>query len=135
MIAKNNIFNIRYSSSNSWKGQDGKVKGFCRFKSVEFCVRAMIILLRVYRLKYGLKTIRSIISRFAPDNENDTDSYIGYVSTRMCVGPDYELDTSMDYVRLMKYMALMETGYVLNESYVIDIMCGYNISPLIVLKK
>jgi len=33
----------------------------------------------VYFGKYNLNTVEGIISRWAPDNENDTIKYIGYV--------------------------------------------------------
>ena len=78
-IRNNNPCNIRYSKLNSWKGQTGHSKGFCKFSSMDYGVRAVLSLLRIYRFHYGLDTIRKIISRYAPPTENKTDYYISFV--------------------------------------------------------
>jgi hypothetical protein len=42
--------------------------------------RAMFVLLHTYQRKYGLNTIASIISRYAPSVENHTEAYINAVA-------------------------------------------------------
>lgn len=78
-VRYNNPCNIRYSKLNTWKGQLGQSKGFCKFSSMDYGVRAVLAILRSYRFHYGLDTIRKIITRFAPPSENDTESYISFV--------------------------------------------------------
>lgn len=78
-IRNNNPCNIRYSLLNTWKGQIGHSKGFCKFSSIDMGVRAVLALLRSYRYHYGLDTIHKIISRFAPPSENNTPAYISAV--------------------------------------------------------
>jgi hypothetical protein len=52
----------------------------------------MAKLLRNYEDKYGLNTISGLIGRWAPPNENDTDSYVRSVSDRTGLPADYKLD-------------------------------------------
>ncbi|WP_337025907.1 structural protein [Pantoea anthophila] len=81
-IRNNNPGNIRWG--DEWKGLVPEAqrtdKSFCQFKAPEFGIRAMIIILRNYQRKYGLKTITGIIKRWAPPNENDTQAYIRSVA-------------------------------------------------------
>ena len=74
MIARNNIFNIRANGAK-WVGQIGANKGFAEFDTQEHAIRAWLVLMRTYRKKYGLTTIRGIINRFAPPTENNTENF------------------------------------------------------------
>ena len=109
MIAKNNPLNIRYSPLNKWKGMTGNTKGFCEFESVDYCIRAGLILMRSYR-KRGCKTIRHIIERYAPANENDTEAYISFVAKNEAIPADAVLYSDFDYCRVLHSMLRMETG-------------------------
>lgn len=95
-IRNNNPGNIRWG--DEWKGLVPETqrtdKSFCQFKSAEYGIRAMIIILRNYQRKHGLKTISGIINRWAPTNENDTQSYINSVAKATGVDPDQRIDTS-----------------------------------------
>lgn len=82
-IVINNPFNIRYNPRNKWSGQLGNYNGFCYFQNLFFGVRAGIRLLHNYVYYYGCNTLESIISRFAPDSENNTVEYIRYVVTHL----------------------------------------------------
>lgn len=88
-IRNNNPGNIRRGSS--WKGlvpflvdpsnnQRYYDKQFCQFESIEYGVRALIILLRTYFYKHKLHTIEKIILRYAPLSENNSYSYINFVT-------------------------------------------------------
>lgn len=70
-----NPLNIRYNVMNHWKGQTGCNKGFCTFDSMEHGFRAAFVLLLNY-VKRGYDTPTEIISRWAPESENDTKAYI-----------------------------------------------------------
>ena len=87
-IINNNPANIRRGSA--WKGlvpflvnpqnkQRVCDKSFCQFVSIEYGIRALIILLRTYCYKYKLSTIEQIIHRFSPPSENNTNFYIANV--------------------------------------------------------
>ena len=79
-----------------WQGrasQEGEDR-FVVFKSPEFGIRAMTVLLQTYRVKYGLTSISGIINRWAPPEENDTEAYIKSVSEFTGIDPDKRLDTS-----------------------------------------
>lgn len=51
------------------------------------------MLLHTYQKRYGLQTIRQMISRYAPPSENDTELYINNVSARSGIGPDVRIST------------------------------------------
>lgn len=93
-IRNNNPGNIRWG--DEWKGlvPEGQRtdKSFCQFKAPEFGIRAMIIILRNYQSKYGLKTITGIIKRWAPPNENDTQAYIRSVAQATGTEADKPID-------------------------------------------
>lgn len=94
-LRNKNPFNIRKSNDN-WDGldeprDDGE---FFRFKDVFFGIRAGAKLLFNYQKLHGLKTVRQMISRFAPASENDTNTYIGIVSSALGVMPDQSIDAS-----------------------------------------
>ena len=110
MIARNNIFNIRYSGSTNWKGQIGQRKGFVEFKEQSFAIRAWLILMRTYRNRHRCKTIRDIVNRYAPPSENHTENYIRFCAKGLDMSPERELSSDKQYYNLAKAMAKMETS-------------------------
>lgn len=52
---------------------------FVTFDSIEHGVRAMAVILLNYQRVYGLRTIQTIIRRWAPWTENDTGAYVSAV--------------------------------------------------------
>lgn len=73
----NNPFNIR-ANRVRWKGRVGSECGFVKFLTVDYGLRAGVVLLRNY-IRKGFDTISSIIKRYAPEFENNTSAYIAYV--------------------------------------------------------
>ncbi|OTA14168.1 structural protein [Xenorhabdus vietnamensis] len=116
-IDNHNPGNIDYNPKNKWQGQIGIETGvknprFCRFESPEYGIRALMKLLRNYQRDYGLKTITGIISRWAPDNENNTGAYINGVANEMNVVP-HQLISTFDkptLIALAKSIILHENG-------------------------
>ena len=98
-IRNNNPGNIRHGEK--WEGLSDKQtdSSFCIFKTPEYGIRAMAKILLNYQKKYGLKTIKQIISRWAPPNENDTQSYIKSVS--LSVGVDSEEEINLNNKNIM----------------------------------
>ncbi len=45
-----------------------------------------------YKKLYGLNTVRQIISRYAPPNENQTTAYVQSVARQLGVLPDVVID-------------------------------------------
>lgn len=122
MIAKNNIFNIRATATQQWQGQTGARKGFVEFDSADSCIRAWLRLMRTYRVKYRLTTIRTIVARYAPSGENDTWRYIDYVGKTTGIDVDRRLTTPQDYCEVGCSMAFMETGTIVEPKKIYDIM-------------
>lgn len=90
-IRNNNPGNIVFSPSNNWQGQLPHAPQveprFSRFDTARNGIRALAKLLLNYRKVYGLRTVESLISRWAPSNENDTRAYAAAVSRDMGVPP------------------------------------------------
>lgn len=129
MVGKNNPFNIRNNKYNKWCGQIGSCKGFCCFSQRIFGIRAAaIILIRSYRF-FDLCTIKDIITRWAPSNENDTKAYINYCCHRLGFLRNTALKSLEDYEQLMVAMAHMEGNPVtLEEIHHVCIL--YDIYPI-----
>lgn len=118
-VELNNPLNIRYNSANNWRGQEGAERGFCKFKSVAYGIRAAYILLTNY-IKFGCNTLEDIISRWAPPSENDTENYISFVEEETLIPRDLILtDNSIhDYwtkIMILQAMAKMETAQTFDE--------------------
>ena len=133
-IRNNNPLNIR-RSKDKWQGQinpsgNGNVNGngnnsspkgdaeFVQFYSMEYGWRAaFVILCRTYYGKYGLKTIRDIVSRWAPAKENNTEAYIRHVSDYTGIAPNKVLGSPQEHPTqwlLIGYaMAVVENGKAL----------------------
>ena len=107
MIAINNPGNIRYNPD--FKGCTGQTKGFCNFSSLGFGYRAILVVLTTYYDKYELKTIRGIITRYAPPTENKTENYIQFVSRASGIDPNQNL-TKEDLIKLIPSLVKMENG-------------------------
>ncbi len=129
-IRNNNPLNIR-KSADKWQGQinanvndndnNSTPKGesvFCQFYTMEYGWRAaFVILCRTYYGKYGLKTIRDIVSRWAPAKENNTEAYIRHVSDYTGIAPNKVLGSPKEHPTqwlLIGYaMAVVENGKAL----------------------
>ena len=93
-LENRNPGNIRHSSSR-YRGavRPSRDPAFKEFESIEWGYRAIFVTLNTYRRKYGLRTIREMITRWAPPIENHTEAYIRAVSNRTGFSPDEEIDT------------------------------------------
>jgi hypothetical protein len=91
-IRNNNPGNIRYGEFARNAGATGADSGgFAVFSDMQTGMEATAKLLRSYADR-GFNTIRKIISRWAPANENDTQAYIANVAKRLGVSADVELN-------------------------------------------
>jgi len=102
----NNPGNIReYANDPDWIGERATDDdaAFEEFDSPEDGLRALGKVLLAYQRKHDLKTVRGIINRWAPPNENDTVSYVKTVAAALNLQPDAEIDVR-DYVTLRALM-------------------------------
>ena len=116
-IRNNNPLNIRRTAKDQWKGMaDAQSdRAFVQFKSLEYGWRAAFYLLtRTYYHKYRLYTIRMIIKRWAPPQENVTSTYIENVCRLTGIPPDEPFGIPSDqparWMALGVAMAIQECG-------------------------
>lgn len=112
-LRNNNPLNI-VKSGAKWQGlaEVQSDSRFCTFVSLEWGVRAGVKILWTYQKKYGLRTLRQILNRYAPPIENNTFNYINTVARRAKIRPDVELDLKKRDVvfRLVEAMWFVENG-------------------------
>lgn len=111
-IRNNNPLNIR-KGKVKWMGEVLYLEGvpverdFCQFESMVYGWRAAFILLRKYIKTYKCNTVRKIISRWAPENENYTETYIKYVASKVAEGADGEISPDSEPPALLLIAAAM----------------------------
>ena len=113
----NNPLNIR-RARDKWQGMNERQtdKAFCQFKRVEYGWRAAFMLLcRKYYCMLHLDTLRSIVGRWAPTTENDTQQYVEWLSAMTGIEADSHLpppdnDNEDTWMRIAVAMALYEGG-------------------------
>lgn len=101
-IRNNNPANIRLGCN--WKGLAEKQtdKEFCQFTTMTWGVRALLVTLRTYVVKYHLHTVREIITRWAPPSDgNNTEKYIEFV------------EDGIKNIEATKYMTLQKVDFKL----------------------
>lgn len=91
-IRNNNLGNLRVSK-DQWEGAVGDDGAFVIFDSPESGVRALAKNLQSYG-RQGYDSIEKIINRWAPPNENDTQSYINSVVAATGIPATQSLDLS-----------------------------------------
>ena len=86
--------NIRQSKVR-YKGEvrPSRDPAFKQLESLAWGYRAIFVLLDTYRIRYGLDTIRGMISRWAPPSENHTETYIRAVADAVGIPDGQPLNT------------------------------------------
>lgn len=111
-LRNNNPGNIR-KGRDVWQGM-AKVQAdpdFVTFIDPVYGLRALAVVLKNYRAKYGLNTVAGIIGRWAPETENDTGAYVVSVAKRMGVGAGVALpDNRATYRGLLRAIVRHENG-------------------------
>ena len=115
-IRNNNPLNIRHSS-NRWQGMTEKQTdpSFVQFRSMAYGYRAACKVLQTYYQRFRTEgkpfTVRTIISRWAPpEDNNDTESYIRSVLLIGGLGGQEILfppDNPLGYERLERLLIAM----------------------------
>lgn len=110
-IRNHNPGNIRLGTK--WRGLADKQtdSSFCVFKSNTYGCRALLKLLRTYVIRYKCNTITKIISKWAPNHENNTSAYILYVANKVNKGTTEPLSFNKAlYIKIAKAIAYQENG-------------------------
>lgn len=112
-IRNKNVGNIRLG--DKWQGMSEQQTDpdFVQFTDMVYGVRALIKLLMNYNKKYNLDTVKDIITRWAPSNENNTTAYINAVAKELNVEPEEKLNLSSNtelYIPLAKAIVHHECG-------------------------
>lgn len=113
-IRLNNPGALRHSESH-WQGmtnlQDND--SFVRFSTPNYGIRAMMKTLKTYHDKHKIHTLRGIIYRWAPPEENDTKKYLAEVSRRTGIPPNVTIDIhNIDtMIAIAKAITIHECGY------------------------
>ena len=88
-IRNNNPGNLR-KSNDPWQGlaPEQTDPDFLQFSAPKWGIRALARTLIAYQDRMGLRSIKSIIYRWAPPTENNTSAYIQSVAKNLGVQPD-----------------------------------------------
>lgn len=128
-LRNNNPLNIeKTKGGNPWQGEvvPSKDSRFAQFTSMAYGYRAAFKLLNNYQRNYGLDTIRKMISRWAPSNENHTEAYVKAVSDRSGVAADGRITTTNHdvMVPMVAAMSFVENGV---EANIADVEAGWKL--------
>lgn len=117
----NNPLNILISDANDWQGEvqhntDGV---FEQFVAMEYGYRAALKLIRNYIINDGLTTVSDIISKWAPNTENNTAGYIQRVIGINQWTPAKVIDpqNASEMADLVYAMAIVENGNTIMPDY------------------
>ncbi|WYW02717.1 endolysin [Pseudomonas phage vB_PpuM-Peetri] len=83
--------NIRASDKNQWVGEVGQEGGFEKFDTVVHGARAWFKLARKHVGAEGM-TLKQLVNKLTPPNENDTSGYVTAVSKETGIDPNQKLD-------------------------------------------
>ena len=125
-LKNNNVGNIR-KSADKFKGeiQPSSDKAFKQFKSREYGIRAIFVILNTYAKKYNINTIEEIISRYAPKKDgNNTDIYIEHVETWTGIPRTKAITSENDKMAVVKAIIRQETSYIATDA---ELKNAYNL--------
>ncbi|UKI38899.1 MAG: structural protein P5 [Alistipes putredinis] len=111
-IRNRNPGNIRRGKTR-YKGEtQGCDAAFKSFATMQWGYRAIFVLLHTYAVRYGLRTIRGMISRYAPPEENDTRNYVDTVAALSKTDADRLIDTlrAEDMIPIVEAISRVENG-------------------------
>ena len=110
-LAINNPTNIRIVKGQTWVGQTPLQadKDFVSFRTPEYGYRAAKRIIMNHYV-HGLTTVASVITHWAPPNENNTAAYIAAVDARLGVKSDTPLDLPAQLPELLHAITIQEQG-------------------------
>ena len=125
-LRNNNPGNIRRNSDVFQGEKTSSDRGFKQFKSMAYGYRAIFKILSNYYRNYKLDTIRKMIGRWAPENENNTKAYIKAVSDYAGIPADDPIyvNDREQMIRIVAGMSKVENG---READMSDVIAGWNL--------
>lgn len=119
--------NIR-NNSDLFQGEvrPSRDRAFKQFKTMAYGYRAMFKILSNYHRIYSLKTIKQMIGRWAPRNENNTDAYVHLVSTYAGIEPDavVDINSQQQMCAIVAGMSKVENGVAADLN---DVKAGWDL--------
>lgn len=113
-IRNNNPGNVKRTTIQ-WAGMakdQSKDSVFIIFKAPEFGIRCIVRILKTYQKIFSkenrLFSLRNIITRYAPNNENDTKSYMNFVAERLGISIDTPIDIKDKTTLLILLKAIIQ---------------------------
>lgn len=125
-LRNNNPGNIRINN-DLYQGEvrPSHDNEFKQFQTMAYGYRAIYRTLLTYYRIYRLETIRQMISRWAPPEENKTDAYIKAVSDYAGIPADDFISFDREQmIRIVAGMSKVENGRIANMS---DLIAGWNL--------
>lgn len=126
-LRNNNPGNIRING-DLFQGEirPSKDGSFKQFETMAYGYRAVFKILSNYSKNYKLDTIRKMIGRWAPENENDTGAYVEAVSGYAGIPADDPVDINdrEQMIRIVAGMSKVENG---READISDVIAGWNL--------
>ena len=125
-LRNNNPGNIRINNDLYQGGvRPSRDNEFKKFKTMAYGYRAIYRTLLTYYRIYRLETIRQMISRWAPPEENKTDAYIKAVSDYAGIPADDLISFDREQmIRIVAGMSKVENGRIANMS---DLIARWNL--------
>ena len=111
----------------SWQGKVAHAQNsdpqFEQFTSLAYGLRAMMIDI-AGDIAEGTNTLTALVNEYAPPSENNTNSYVNFVSQATGILPDVQIPMSKTiFLALIKAKVMMENGtnaanqYISNADY------------------
>lgn len=125
-LRNNNPGNIR-RNSDVFQGEvnPSRDQQFKQFKTMAHGYRAVFKILSNYYRNYKLDTIRKMIGRWAPENENNTSAYVSLVSSYAGIGPDDLISFDREQmIRIVAGMSKVENG---RDAVMSDVIAGWGL--------
>lgn len=126
-LRNNNPGNIRINE-DLFRGEirPSTDKSFKQFETMAHGYRAIFKILRNYHTRYALTTIRQMITRWAPEKENNTAAYIEAVSDYAGIPADdpININDREQMIRIVAGMSKVENGV---GAVMTDVVQGWNL--------
>ena len=126
-LRNNNPGNIRRNSDVFQGEKTSSDREFKQFKSMAYGYRAIFKILFNYYRNYKLDTIRKMITRWAPPEDNNhTEAYIKAVSDYAGIPADDPINVNdrEQMIRIVAGMSKVENGV---EADMLDVIAGWNL--------
>lgn len=116
-IRNNNPGNLNFAHQSGATLESGTNARFAKFDTMEQGVAQLARQLMLYRSR-GLTTLSSIMGKFAPMSENNTQQYVANLTGRMHVGANDQIDVSNP--EIMRQLIMGISRYEAGKSYLSD---------------